>query len=389
MYNFDEIINRKNTNSLKYDGAVSRGMPQDILPLWVADMDFKAPQEILAALQEATNHGIFGYSEPSSNYFKVLSDWTSHRYNWQPEKEWHLNSPGIVFALVTAINAFTVPGDAVMIQQPVYYPFKTSVVSNHRKLVDNALVLDELSGKYKIDFVDFEQKIKAHNVKIFLLCNPHNPVGRVWTQEELTRMGEICLKYNVVVVSDEIHADFVYDGYTHRVFTSVSDSFLNNSIVCLSPSKTFNLAGLQFSDVFIANKVLRESFKKAYDKSGYSQLNTFGIVAAEAAYRYGAPWLDALIAYLAQNVTLIEDFLRTHIPKIQCVLPEATYLAWLDCRALKLSQKELDTLIVNKANLWLSSGTIFGEQGKGFQRLNFACPRPTLQEALKQLKRIF
>jgi len=276
-----------------------------------------------------------------------------------------------------------------MIQQPVYYPFFATVKDNNRKLVNNALVLDSKTQKYKIDFEDFEKKIVENGVKLFLLCSPHNPVGRVWQKEELEKMGQICLKHGVIILSDEIHADFIFTSSKHHVFTSVNPAFLDNSIVCLSPSKTFNLAGLQFSDVLIANADLRAKFTTAYDKSGYSQLNTLGIVAAHAAYEHGADWVDELLVYLEENVLVIEEFLRANMPKVKLIKPEGTYLAWLDFRELGLSQKELDERVANDAKLWLSSGTVFGKEGEGFQRVNFACPREELKKALNKLSKIY
>ncbi|MCL2061763.1 MAG: pyridoxal phosphate-dependent aminotransferase [Firmicutes bacterium] len=388
-YDFDKVLNRSNTNSLKYDCAARRGMPSDLLPLWVADMDFQAPLEVLDALTKKAAHGIFGYSEPSDGYFTVLSKWLCNRFGWQPKREWLLHTPGIVYAVTLAIKAFTAKGDAVMIQPPVYYPFRAAVKSNNRKLINNPLQFNESTKRYEIDFADFERKIKENAVKLFILCSPHNPVGRVWTETELQKIGEICLRHNVLIVSDEIHADFVYANNKHHVFTQLNESFYKNSIICFSPSKTFNLAGLQFSDIFIADKNLRNAFAKEYDKSGYSQLNIFGIVAAEAAYKHGAQWLDQLIEYLETNVRFMDEFLKKHLPKIKLIKPEGTYLAWLDFKNFGLSQKETDLIIINKAKLWLDSGTIFGAEGTGFQRLNFACPRSVLQQSLENLKQAF
>jgi len=291
----------------------------------------------------------------------------------------------VVYAIATAIRALTEKGDAVLIQQPVYHPFASTVLVNGRKLVNNPLVYEK--GEYHIDFDDFEEKIIKNDVKLFLLCSPHNPVGRVWTREELVRMGDICLKHNVIVISDEIHADFVYKGYLHFIFASLKPEFLNNTIICTAPSKTFNLAGLQVSNIFIANDEIRKKFREELMRSGYSQPNTMGLVACQAAYEHGAQWLDELIEYLEGNISYIRKFLAERLPQIKLVEPQGTYLLWLDFNQLNLSEEELNDLIVNKAKLWLNEGTTFGSEGKGFQRLNIACPRATLEKAFLQLEK--
>jgi cystathionine beta-lyase len=387
-YDFDRIIERRGTDSLKYDFAARRGFPEDILPLWVADMDFQAPPEVLEVLAEKSRHGIFGYSDaPGDDYFSALAGWYADRFDWHPSPKWLVKAPSVVFAICTAIRALTNEGDAVLIQQPVYYPFAGSVLSNNRKLVVNELIYDD--GKYSIDLDDFEDKVIRNKVKLFILCSPHNPVGRVWTREELAAMGDICIRHGVKVVSDEIHADFVYPGHRHLVFETVRPEFSDITITCTAPTKTFNLAGLQISNIFISNPGIRKLFEKEFDKTGYSQPNVMGLVACRAAYKYGAPWLEALKAYLTSNLSLVRDFLAQELPSIRLVEPEGTYLIWLDCRALGLSDKELDDLIVHKAGLWLDGGTIFGAGGDGFQRINIACPKAVLQDALVRLKKAF
>lgn len=383
-YDFDRIVDRKNTNSLKYDFAVERGKPADILPLWVADMDFPAPPEVLQSIQEAVAHGIFGYSEVKSNYFQILHDWFFKYYQWDTKEEWLIKTPGIVFAIALAIKALTKEGEGVLIQQPVYYPFSEMVRANKRKLVVNELHYE--NHRYTIDFDDFEAKIQEEKVKLFLLCSPHNPVGRVWTIEELTRLGEICLKHGVIVIADEIHCDFTYPGYQHTIFANINEAFAMNSIICTAPSKTFNLAGLQISNLFVKNEELRKKLRLEMTKSGYSQLNTLGLVACKAAYEYGEPWLDALKTYLKGNLDYVREFLQTNLPQITLIEPEGTYLIWLDFRSLKLSRKEMEELIVHKAKLWLDPGHIFGPCGEGFERINIACPRAILIKALEQLK---
>ncbi len=295
-----------------------------------------------------------------------------------------MKTPCIVYAIACAVRAYTQEGEAVLIQQPVYYPFSGMILANRRRLVNNPLKYED--GTYKIDFDDFEDKVVRNHVKLFILCNPHNPVGRVWTEEELIRLGDICLKHGVIVVSDEIHSDFIYSGYRHSVFAGLKPGYLKNSIICTAPSKTFNLAGLQVSNIFIADHSLRQRFREEIRASGYSQLNTMGLVACRAAYERGEGWLEELLSYLTDNLALVREFLRTRLPQIKLVEPQGTYLVWLDFRALKLSEAELEELIVKRAKLWLDAGTMFGEEGKGFQRLNIGCPREILRQALLQLE---
>lgn len=383
--NFDEIIDRKNTNSLKYDFAKRRGKPEDLLSLWVADMDFKVPPKVLDAIHERVEHGIFGYSEVQEEYFEAIYGWMKKRHNWTVENSWLVKTPGVVFALAMAVQAFTEPGDGVMIQQPVYYPFSEVIEDNDRIIVDNTLCLGE-DGKYHIDFEDFERKAEQNRVKLFFLCNPHNPVGRVWTREELERLGEICIRRNILVVSDEIHHDFVFRGQ-HLVFADLSEELKNRTITATSPSKTFNLAGLQVSNIFIASPQLRRKFRRQVGAAGYSQLNTLGLTACEAAYRYGEEWHDQLMKYLSDNIAFIRDYLKEEIPQIRLIEPEGTYLIWLDFRELGLTEREREALIVTKAGLWLDSGAMFGTSGEGFERINIACPRSILAEALKNLKK--
>ncbi len=382
--NFDEIIERRNTCSIKYDFGKQRGMPEDVLPLWVADMDFRVPEKVLSAIQERTAHGIFGYTEVGEEYFEALKGWMEKKHNWSIERKWLIKTPGVVYAIAMAIQAFTEEGDAVMIQQPVYYPFRETIESNRRKMIDNTLYLGK-DGKYHMDLEDFEKKAKAHNVKLFILCSPHNPVGRVWSREELEKLGEICIRRNILVVSDEIHQDFVFHG-RHTVFSSLSEELNNRTIICTSPSKTFNLAGLQISNILIANPQIRHRFKAQIVASGYSQLNTLGLTACEAAYRYGEEWHTQLMEYLQGNIEFVRSFLSEKIPQIKLIEPEGTYLVWLDFRELGLTEKKKKELIVHKAGLWLDVGTMFGEPGAGFERINVACPREVLRQALERLE---
>lgn len=382
---FDTVVDRRNTYSLKYDFAKRRNMPEDSMPLWVADMDFKVSSYIQEAILKQTEHGIFGYSEVQEDYFEAVKQWMSRHYDWQVDGKWLIKTPGIVYALAMAVQAFTKEGEGVLIQQPVYYPFSEVIVDNGRKLVSNTLVQDE-SGRYGIDFADFEEKIVTENVKLFLLCNPHNPVGRVWSEEELKRLGDICYRHHVIVVSDEIHADFVFRG-KHHVFANLAEEYKEISVVATSPSKTFNIAGLQVSNIFIPNPELKRKFRKQIDASGYSQLNVMGLVATKAAYEHGEEWYEAMYKYVSENIAYTKRFIEEKLPEIKLVETEGTYLLWLDFRKLGLSESELEDLLIKKAKLWLDSGRIFGTAGKGFQRINVACPRKTLTEALTRLEK--
>ncbi len=382
-YNFDTVVNRKNTLSIKYDFAVERGMPENILPYWVADMDFPCPKEITDALNKSVNHSIFGYTEVKEEYYSSVLGWFKKRFNYTLEKEWLVKTPGVVYAICTAVKAYTKENDAVLIQRPVYYPFSSSIEDNNRKLINNPLVFE--NGQYSIDFVDFEKKIIENNVKLFILCSPHNPVGRVYTKEELQQLGNICKKHNVIVVSDEIHCDFVRGGNTHNLFFSVDESFKDFTVLLTAPSKTFNLAGLQVSNIFIPNLNLRKQFIKEIHKTGYSQLNTMGLVATQAAYEHGEEWLTDLSKYLDHNLFTIRNYLEEKLPKVKLIEPQGTYLAWLDFSELNLTVAQLNNLIIKEANLWLDCGTMFGPEGSNFQRINYACPNSLIIKLLDNL----
>ncbi|MDR0303187.1 MAG: pyridoxal phosphate-dependent aminotransferase [Chitinispirillales bacterium] len=379
-YDFDRVIERRNTYSVKYAPAL-RGKPNDVQPMWIADMDFAAPPCVIDALVFCVQHGIYGYSEPDAEFFHVIQNWFIKRFDWNVEREWLTATPGVVNALYIAVRALTESGEGVLIQQPVYYPFESCVRQCGRKLLVNELVYND--GCYNIDFDDFENKIKE--AKLFILCNPHNPVGRVWTESELTRLGEICLRRDVIVISDEIHQDFIYPSHRHIVFAGLDRRFADITLTCTSPSKTFNLAGLLYANIFISSEKLRNKFRREYASSGLSQPSLMGLVACKAAYENGAYWVDELNNYIFDNMSLIKKFLKKRIPKIKLVEPEGTYLAWLDFSAFGLSSKELDELITHKAKLWLNDGAAFGLGGKGFQRMNAACPRSVLRNALERL----
>lgn len=382
--NFDKIIDRRNTRCLKYDFAVERNMPADVLPLWVADMDFETSSYIEDAIIERAKHAIYGYSEVKTPYFDILKNWMKKHHDWDIQGKWLIKTPGVVFALAMAVKAYTEPGDAVLIQQPVYYPFSEVIKDNGRNVVSNTLYLGE-DNRYHIDFEDFEQKIVDHKIKLFLLCNPHNPVGRVWTKEELTRLGDICVKHHVTVVSDEIHEDFIFKG-KHQVFANIKKEYEEITVTCTAPSKTFNIASLMISNILIPNPELKRKFKHQMDAAGISQLNVLGLVACEAAYDHGEEWYQAMKAYVKENIEFVKQYVEEQLPGVNMVEHEGTYLVWLDFRGTGLSVEELDDKIINQAKLWLDSGKIFGSCGEGFQRINVACPRKVLEEALERIK---
>ena len=384
--NFDKIIDRRNTRCLKYDFAVERNMPADVLPLWVADMDFETSSYIEDAIIERAKHAIYGYSEVKTPYFDILKKWMQKHHDWDIQRKWLVKTPGVVFALAMAVKAYTEPGDAVLIQQPVYYPFSEVIKDNGRNVVSNTLYLGE-DNRYHIDFEDFEQKIVDHKIKLFLLCNPHNPVGRVWTKEELTRLGDICVKHHVTVVSDEIHEDFVFKG-KHQVFANIKKEYEEITVTCTAPSKTFNIASLMISNILIPNPELKRKFKHQMDAAGISQLNVLGLVACEAAYEHGEEWYQEMKAYVKENIKFVKQYVEEQLPGVNMVEHEGTYLVWLDFRETGLSVEELDDKIINQAKLWLDSGKIFGSCGEGFQRINVACPRKVLEEAMERIKKV-
>lgn len=384
MFDFDKVIPRKGTNSLKYDFSVELGKGEDVLPLWVADMDFPTAPSILESLQKKVSHGIFGYSEGKEDYFQAVSGWYEKHFQWKVKKSWLVKTPGVVFAVAAAIRVFTEEGDAILIQQPVYYPFGQVIENNHRKLVSSPLKQNQ--GHYEMDFEDFEDKIIKEQVKLFILCSPHNPVGRVWEEWELRKVGDICKKHGVLVISDEIHNDFVWEDHRHTVFVSLSPEYEDMTITCTAPSKTFNLAGLQISNIFIPNPQLKRKFKKEIAATGYEEIGLMGLVACQAAYEGGEEWLRELKEYIWNNYLFLEKYLAEKIPQLQPVRPEGTYLAWIDCRGLGLTETEREELIVKKAGLWLDSGAMFGKEGEGFERMNLACPRKTLEAALQRLE---
>lgn len=385
---FDKVVNRKGTKSLKYDFAVKRGYPEDVLPLWVADMDFPTSSYVEDALVNVARHNIYGYSntQEGDGFFEAVSGWMKRHHDFEVEREWHVKTPGVTFAIAHAIRALTKPGDAVIIQQPVYYPFSSIIRENKRKLVSSDLVIDE-EGRYHMDFEDFEKRIAENDVKLFILCSPHNPVGRVWTKDELITVGDICRRHGVYVFSDEIHFDFIWKG-PHHVFQDLKEEYKDFTITATAPSKTFNLAGLQQSNIFIPNESIRRKFKAEISATGFDEPNIFGITAAQAAYESGDEWYDAATAYIKSNIDFAADFVRNNLPGVKLIDTQGTYLIWLDFRNLGINAVELDDILINKAKLWLDSGKIFGKAGEGFQRINTTCPRSVLKEALSRIAKV-
>ena len=382
MGTFDEVVERRNSGSVKWD-LVERlfGAP-DVLPMWVADMDFRAAKPIVDAVVARARHGIYGYTTRPDGVYEAIADWARSRHGWTIEREWISFSPGVVPGLAFLLLALSDPGDKVILQPPVYYPFAATIRGNGREIVDNPLILE--NGRYRMDLDDLRRKARA-GARLMILCSPHNPVGRVWAREELLALGEICLENGVVVLSDEIHSDLLFPGQVHTPFAAIREDFARNSVVCTAPSKTFNLAGLQTAVVTIPNKELREKFDAVLDHLHLSLPNPFGLAAMEAAYRHGAAWLDELLAYLSGNLQYLTAFLEREAPSIKVVRPEGTYLVWLDCRELGLPPEDLARLMRQDAKVGLDDGHIFGPGGEGFERINIACPRSQLHEALQRI----
>lgn len=378
-YDFDEIIPRRGTNSYKWDSA-----QEDVLPMWVADMDFRTAPAVVEALRKRVEHGIFGYTKVPSAYYEAVTGWFAHRHGWQIGKDWIIYTSGVVPALSAVIKALTVPGDRVLVQTPVYNCFFSSIRNNGCEMVASPLTY--LNETYRIDYDDLERKAADPKVKLFLLCNPHNPAGRVWTRRELTRIGEICLRHGVLVIADEIHCELVYQGHTYTPFASISEEFLMHSVTCISPSKAFNLAGLQIANIICADEGMRIKIDKAININEVCDVNPFGVEALIAAYNEGAEWLEALKHYLSGNYNYLKAFFMEYLPKLPVVMLEGTYLVWVDCTALKRSSKEIADDLLKKEKLWVNDGGIYGEDGEGFIRINIACPRERLIEGLNKLR---
>lgn len=382
IFDFDKEVNRKNTGAIKFDWDVKMGK-EGLIPLWVADMDFETPDFIIDAIKERASQGVFGYTEPLDDYYEAVIDWFKRNHNWSIDKEAILTAPGVVYALTIAIEAFTKPGDAIIIQEPVYYLFRKMSAHNNRKVVNSELLYKE--GQYEMNLDDFEKKIVENNVKMYILCNPHNPGGRVWTKDELIAVGNICKKHNVLVFADEIHCDLTYEGHDYTPFASISEEFANFSVAGTSASKSFNLAGLQLSNTIIHNKELRDKYKKAFDASGYSEPSIFGVVATKAAYTKGDEWLKEAKEYIKGNIDFVKNYIDDNIPGVEMMVPQGTYLVWLDFSKISDNYREIENLIEKKAKLWLDSGLMFGHSGRLWQRINVACPRSIVEKAMNQL----
>ena len=382
-YNFDEVIERKNTNSEKWDGVGHIFQKSDLFPLWVADMDFRSPQPIIDAIIQRAEHGIYGYSFTPPEYYEATINWYKRRHGWTLEKEWFFYTPGVIPAINFTIQAFSERRDKIILQNPAYPPFFMAVKNNERRKLLNPLISN--NGRYTMDYDDLEKKVKDPLVKILILCNPHNPSGRVWTKEELTRVGEICLENNVLVLADEIHCDLIYPEYKHIPFASISDEFAHNSVTCTSISKTFNLPGLKLSNIFIPNPKLRLKFNNIIQGTGVKEPNCFASSVLIAAYNECEDWLDELMIYVKENLEFLKAFVNKNLPRVKITEPEGTFLVWLDFRELIPDPKELTRILLDVAKVALFEGFLFGKGGKGFERLNLACPRATLEEGLNKI----
>lgn len=386
-YNFDEIIDRRGTDCLKYDFGMKRKGRDDLLPMWVADMDFRLPEEILADLHKRVDHGIFGYTDPLDDYFDALNHWFSTRYGFTVEPEWVTLGAGLVYAIHLSVQAFTAPGDGVMVMQPVYYPFSEAIRNNGRHLVN--CQLDYIDGRYSIDFEKMERLIKEEHVKALIFCSPHNPVGRVWTEAEVRRTADLCLENDVVLMVDEIHCDFIFPGRRFFSCMCLEEKYRRILAFYTSPGKTFNVAGLQSANIIIPDPELRAKYRRANNEAGYSQANIMGQVALMSCYTKGAEWVDELVEYIHGNVEYAKAFFAENLPRARVVDPDGTYLLWVDFSAYGLSPEELEQLIVEDAKLWLDSGKIFGAETALFERFNLATPRSVVEQAMRQLKAAF
>lgn len=385
MYDFDKIIPRENTSNVKYDLREAYFGNTKVLPMWVADMDFETPDFIRNAVFERAKHPIYGYSFRNDKYNESIINWQKRRFNWEVDKEWLVFNPGVVPALNFSIHAYTKPGDGVLVQPPVYFPFFNAIKNNHRKLIENQLLLE--NGKYEIDFEDLEKKSKE--AKMMFFCSPHNPVGRCWTKEELTKIANICLENEVVLVSDEIHNDLILPGYIHTTTSLISDEIAENSITCIAPSKTFNMAGLATSTIIIKNDKLRAKFQSVLEKVHITNGNLFGMVASQAAYESGDQWLSELLNYVQGNFDLLKERLNNEFETLSLIDAQSTYLAWIDFRKTGMTDDEVKETLINKAGLGLNNGAIFGSGGSGFQRMNLATPRKIVNEGIDRLKAVF
>lgn len=366
------------------DHADPKHGPNRLLPMWVADMDFRCPPAVIEALVTRAEHGVYGYNFPCDSYYEAVIKWMARRYNREIDRDWISLTPGVVSALNMLVQTFVEPGDRVLVQRPVYRPFFDVIINNGAEIVSNSLLYK--NGQYEMDFDDLAQKAADPAVKMAILCSPHNPVGRVWTAEELARFGEICIENDVLVIADEVHCDLIYKGYSFTSFASLSEIFAHNSFVCTAASKTFNLAGLKTSNIITPNRDLRERFEKTLVRNGLFGVNTFGIVAVEAAYNHGEEWLEEVMVYIENNYRFMESFIAEHLPQLKIIRPQGTYLVWVDFRNLGLDPASRKAWLMDEARVYLNEGELFGPEGEGFERFNIACPRSILEEALERIK---
>lgn len=382
-YNFDEIVNRENTQCIKWDNRESVFGRRDVIPMWIADMDFKTPDFIIDALKKRLEHEVMAYVFRPDSFYESASKWIERRNGWQVNSKDMVFTPGVVPALEFAVEAYTTPGDKIVVQPPVYTPFFNAVKNHKRELVENPLI--ETNGYYTINFDDLEQKF-ADGAKMLIFCSPHNPVGRVWTKDELLRLGNLCVKYNVILIADEIHSDLIFKPHKHIHIAALSDKIAQLTLTCFAPSKTFNIAGLSTAMVHSANPEILDKFRDQIQIYHAHMGNIFGNIALETAYSHGDEWLDQLLTYLEGNIDWVITYLKNNIPEVKAFKNEGTYLMWLDFRAFNICQTSLKDFMINDAGLGLNCGEIFGKEGKGFMRLNVACPRQIIEKAMHQLK---
>ena len=386
IYNFDEVIDRSNFGAIKYDARKEYFQKDDVISMWIADMDFATPPFIIDAITKRLEHPVLGYTLRQDGFYQSIISWMNTRHQWPIEKEWIVFSPGIVPALSMSVLAFTQPGDKIIIQPPVYPPFFWCIKNNQRAIVENPLIHEK--GYYRMDFDDLEQKARD-GARMLIFCSPHNPVGRVWLEDELKRMVEICKKYNVLILSDDIHADLVYLPHRHIPLQLIAPEYGHKILTCIAPSKTFNLAGMSTSAVIITEADLRKKFEELLETIHVGMGNLFGFVALEAAYQHGHEWLNQLLDYLEGNINFVKSYLIENLPKVSFREPEATYLLWLDFRKYGMTDKELTEFLIHKAGIGPSPGSIFGREGEGFQRINIASPRSIIAKAMDQLAEAF
>ncbi len=379
---FDKLVDRKNTNTEKWDGMKAKYNREDLLPLWIADMDFEVAEEISKRVEERAKHNVYGYAYCTDEYYNSIINWMERKHDWKVEKDWIMYTPGVISAVSFVIDGLTKPGDNIILQTPAYDPFYSIIEDHGCEVKDNPLILKD--ERYEIDFEDMENKIDE-NTKIILICSPHNPLGRVWTKEELEKISEIALKYNLMVISDEIHSEIIFDGHKHTTFATLSKEMENNCIICTSPTKAFNIAGLQVANLIIANEEIRNNVQKIIDKNHFIRPSIFGVESLMAAYDESEYWLEEVTEYIETNKNYFIDYLKKNIPEINVVEPGGSYLLWTDFSGLNLNLDELNTFLTDDCKLAFIDGQIFGKKGELFQRINIACPKSRLEEVLRRL----